>query len=59
MFQRSRLYGADLMEPDDTIILAANALNGDMPARIIAREHAASKPPWFEGHDGAPSCNSV
>lgn len=53
------MTGANLMEPDDTIILAANALDGDVPARLIAREHAASKAPWFDGHDRIPSCNSA
>lgn len=53
------MTGANLVEPDDTIILAANALDGDVPARIIAREHAVMKAPWFEGHDDAPSCNSA
>ena len=49
------MTGANLVEPDDTIILAANALDGEVAARIIAQEHAASKAPWIEGHDEAPS----
>ncbi|MEQ8379947.1 GFA family protein [Parvibaculum sp.] len=49
------MTGANLVEPDDTIILAANALDGTPPGRIVAQEHAASKATWFEGHDEAPS----
>ncbi|MEP2828503.1 GFA family protein [Parvibaculum sp.] len=48
------MTGANLKEPDDTIILSANALEGDVPARVIAQEFCASKATWFAGHDEAP-----
>lgn len=47
------MTGANLKEADETIILSANALDGDVPARVIAQEFRASKATWFEGHDGA------
>lgn len=50
------MTGANLVEPDDTIILAANALDEPVPARLIASEHTASKASWFDGHDAAPAC---
>lgn len=52
------MTGANLVEPDETIILAANALDGDVAARIVAQEHLASraarnadseKAPHFDG----------
>lgn len=50
------MTGANLVEPDETIILAANALDGEVPARVVAQEYCASKASWAERHDGAPSC---
>lgn len=48
------MTGANLTEPDETIILAANALDNDVPLRVIAVEHAAAKATWSEGNDEAP-----
>lgn len=48
------MTGANLVEPDDTIILAANALDGDIAGRVIAQEHAASKAPWYVDSEEAP-----
>ncbi len=48
------MTGANLKEPDETIILTANALEGDVAARVIAQEFSASKATWFAGHDDAP-----
>lgn len=48
------MTGANLKMPDETIILTANALEGEVPARVIAQEYCASKASWAEGHDGAP-----
>jgi len=48
------MTGANLKMPDETIILTANALDGDVSARVIAQEYCASKASWAEGHDGAP-----
>lgn len=45
------MTGANLIEPDETIILAANALDGDVAARIVAHEHAGSKALWAENDD--------
>lgn len=44
------MTGANLIEPDETIILAANALDDDIAARVVAHEYAAAKTPW-EGDD--------
>ena len=52
------MTGANLVEPDDTIILAANALDEPAPARIVAREFTASKASWFEG-GGAAACEGA
>lgn len=48
------MTGANLITSDDTIILAANALDGDTPARVVAAEHAASKADWHEDSEKAP-----
>ncbi|MEX0839460.1 MAG: GFA family protein [Parvibaculum sp.] len=48
------MTGANLIAPDDTIILTANALDGDAPARVVAHEHAASKASWNDGNEKAP-----
>lgn len=48
------MTGANLTEPDETIILAANALDNDVPLRVIAVEHAAAKATWSEGNDEVP-----
>lgn len=48
------MTGANLTEPDETIILAANALADDAPLRVIAVEHAASKATWAGDIDEAP-----
>ena len=45
------MTGANLIEPDETIILAANALDGDIAARIVAHEHAGSKASWADNDD--------
>jgi len=47
------MTGANLIAADDTIILAANALDGSVTARIVAHEHAGSKISW-EDNDDAP-----
>ena len=52
------MTGANLTVPDATIILAANALDGEVPARVVAQEYCASKAAWAERHDGAPSCEA-
>lgn len=49
------LTGANLAEPDDTIILSANALDGNPVLRVIAREHMASAPSWAPDTKKAPS----
>lgn len=48
------MTGANLIEADETIILAANALDNEVPGRVIAVEHAAAKPSWMEGAEEAP-----
>jgi hypothetical protein len=48
------MTGANLKVPDETIILTANALEGEVPVRVIAQEYCSSKASWAEGHDGAP-----
>lgn len=48
------MTGANLIDADDTIILAANALDGEVPARVIAQEHLASKTSWEDGAEEAP-----
>ncbi len=48
------MTGANLIEADETIILAANALDNDVPLRVIAVEHAAAKTTWSEGNDEVP-----
>ncbi|PKQ08245.1 MAG: aldehyde-activating protein [Alphaproteobacteria bacterium HGW-Alphaproteobacteria-11] len=45
------MTGANLIEPDETIILAANALDGDIAARIVAHEHVGSKTSWADNDD--------
>jgi hypothetical protein len=52
------MTGANLKVPDATIILAANALDGEVPVRVVAQEYCASKASWAERHDGAPSCEA-
>jgi hypothetical protein len=48
------MTGANLVETDDTIILAANALEADAPGRIIAQEYYAYRCAWTDGGDKAP-----
>jgi len=49
----SAMTGANLIEPDETIILAANALDGEIAARVVAHEHTGSKISW-DGNNDAP-----
>ncbi|MGH7860023.1 MAG: GFA family protein [Candidatus Binatia bacterium] len=48
------MTGANLVTPDDTFILAANALDGDVRSSVIAQEHVASKAHWHDGAAEAP-----
>ena len=48
------MTGANLIEPDETVILAANALDGDVAARVIAQEHCAAKAAWDRDSEKAP-----
>ncbi len=48
------MTGANLVEADDTIILAANALEKDAPGRIVAQEFYASRCAWTDDDDKAP-----
>lgn len=45
------MTGANLIEPDDTIILAANALDCSADVRIVAHEHVASRARWDRDAD--------
>ncbi|MGH7822131.1 MAG: GFA family protein [Candidatus Binatia bacterium] len=47
------MTGANLVEPDDTFILAANALDGEVRVRVIAEEHLASRARWHDESEGA------
>lgn len=49
------ITGANLAEPDDTILLSAGALDGKPRLRVIAREHMASSPDWARNMEKAPS----
>lgn len=48
------MTGANLVEADDTIILAANALDDDLPPSVIAVEHCASQARWHDNAEKAP-----
>ena len=48
------MTGANLIAADATIILAANALDGDVAARVIAQEHCAAKAAWDRDSEKAP-----
>lgn len=47
------MTGANVAPAGDTIILAANAIDGD-PGLVVAHEQVASQPPWREGEGNAP-----
>jgi hypothetical protein len=48
------MTGANLVTPDDTFILAANALDGDVRLTVMAHEHVAPKASWQNGAEEAP-----
>ncbi|MDO8837569.1 MAG: GFA family protein [Parvibaculum sp.] len=50
----SAMTGANLVEPDETIILAASALDGDIAARIVAQEHLVARASWDADSEKAP-----
>ena len=50
------MTGANPVEPAATIILAANALDEPVTARIIAKEYLAAKASWFDCPEAAPAC---
>lgn len=50
----SAATGANLVEPDDTIILAANMLDAATDLPIVAVEYTGDKTPWAEHEKSAP-----